>query len=144
MGFLGIDMAFPIIHQRITIVRIRKPVKDSLNDDLQWFGNSLGLFNLRDKDRSCFRIFIELLKSTKQNRPLTSDEIAFKTGLSRGTVVHHLTKLIDAGIVIHDKSRYILRVSKLEAVVDEIQKDLLRTCDDLRQVAREIDGKLEF
>ena len=54
-------MAF--IHQRITIVKIRKPVTTDVNEELQFLGNSLGLFNLRDKDKSCFRVFIELLKA---------------------------------------------------------------------------------
>ena len=56
-----------LIQQRITIIRMRRPETPSLNEELQWFGSSLGLFNLRDKDKSCFRIFIELLKATKTN-----------------------------------------------------------------------------
>ena len=52
-----------IIRQRITIINVRKPALRTINDELQWLGSSLGLFNLRDKDKSCFRIFIELLKN---------------------------------------------------------------------------------
>ena len=69
-----------ITHQRITIIRERRPVRN-LNEELQWLGNSLGLFNLRDKDKSCFRIFIELLKAAKVDKPLTSDEIAVNLDL---------------------------------------------------------------
>jgi predicted transcriptional regulator len=131
-----------IIQRRITIVQIRKPVKHELNDELQWFGNSLGLFSQRDKDRSCFRIFIELLKTTKQNYPVSSDELAYKTGLSRGTVIHHINKMMEAGLVIVDRNRYILRVGNLAAVVEEVQKDLDRMCDDLRKMAAEIDREM--
>src|SRR3989344_7938323 len=84
-----------IIHQRITIVKIQKPMRQNINEELQWFGNSLGLFGLRDKDQSCFRIFIELLQATKSKEGLTSDEIAYKLDLSRGTVMHHVNKMID-------------------------------------------------
>ena len=131
-----------IIQRRITIVQIRKPVKHELNDELQWFGNSLGLFSQRDKDRSCFRIFIELLKTTKQNYPVSSDELAYKTGLSRGTIIHHINKMIGSGLVIAERNRYILRVGNLAAVVEELQKDMNRACDDLRQMAREIDEEM--
>lgn len=131
-----------IIQRRITIVQIRKPVKHELNEELQWFGNSLGLFSQRDKDRSCFRIFIELLKTTKQNYPVSSDELAYKTDLSRGTVIHHINKMIEAGLVVTEKNRYILRVDNLEAVVEELQKDLVRACDDLRRIAQEIDQEM--
>ncbi len=133
-----------IRRQKITIIRHRLPVKKNLNEELQWFGNSLGLFNLRDKDKSCFRIFIELIKSAKKNNPLTSDEIADKLGLSRGTVIHHINKLIEAGIVITDRNKYMLRVDNLETLVEEIKKDVVRTVDDLRQVAEDIDKWLEL
>ncbi len=132
----------PIIHRRITITQVRKPVKKNLNEELQWIGSSLGLFNPRDKDKSCFRIFIEMLKATKVNKPMTSDQLAYKTGLSRGTVVHHLNKMRQAGLIITSEGGYLLRVGKLEAVIDEIQKDMNRACDDMRKIARDIDDKL--
>lgn len=128
-----------IIHQKITIIRYRRPAKKSLNDELQYFGDSLGLFGERDKDRSCFRIFIELLKSTRKNRAMSSDEIALKTNLSRGTVIHHLHRLIEAGLVIQDQGRYLLRAGNLKAVMEEVEKDVNRTMDDLKNIADEID-----
>lgn len=127
-----------VTHQKITIVSVRKPARN-LNNELQWFGSSLGLFNLRDKDKSCFRVFIELLKAAKLDKPLTSDEIAAKLGLSRGTVIHHINKLIESGIVIPHHNRYMLRVNNLELLVDEIKTDAERTFYDLRKVAKEID-----
>lgn len=133
-----------ITSQRITIVRHRIPVRKNINEELQWFGNSLGLFNLRDKDKSCFRIFIELIKSAKKNIPLTSDEIAEKLALSRGTVIHHMNKLMESGIVIHEQNKYMLRVDNLETLIEEIKKDLNRTMDDLKQVAENIDKWLEL
>jgi predicted transcriptional regulator len=100
------------------------------------------LFNLRDKDKSCFRVFIELVKSAKKGIPLSSDELADRLGLSRGTVVHHLNKLLDSGIIVQAHRGYILRVDSLRALIDEVEKDLRRTCDDLRTMAEEIDESL--
>jgi len=130
------------VHQKITIVKIRKPSSHNVNDDLQFLGTSLGLFNMRDKDKSCFRVFIELLKAAKRKHPISSDELAYRLGLSRGTVVHHINKLRDAGIVVHEGKRYFLRVDRLEALIQEIRKDVARTCDDLENIAKEIDGAL--
>ena len=131
-----------VYHQRITIVRIRKPAEKNVNQELQWFGNSLGLFNLRDKDKSCFRIFIELLKAAKAKRPLSSDELAFRLNLTRGTVIHHINKLMDSGIVVYDGKMYMLRVDNLKDLVDEVEKDIERTCSDLKSIADEIDKRL--
>ena len=128
-----------IHHQRITIISSRTPARRDINAELQWFGESLGLFNLRDKDKSRFRIFIELLKSTKAKTPLSSDQLAANLGLSRGTVIHHLHRLIEAGLVIQDQGRYLLRAGNLKAVMEEIEKDVSRTMDDLKNIADEID-----
>ena len=128
-----------IQHQRITIIHQRRPSVQSLNEELQWLGASLGLFSLRDKDRSCFRIFIELLKAAKLNRPMASDELADQLGLSRGTVVHHLNKLMEAGLVICHQNRYILRVDSLEALIDDLAKDFERAASELKAVARDVD-----
>lgn len=130
------------IRQRITIVNIRKPAEHNLNQRLQWLGSSLGLFNLRDKDKSTFRVFIELLKSAKSNQLLTSDELASKLSLSRGTIIHHINKLIESGLVIHEGNRYILRVDNLKSLIDEVEKDLKRACEDLKEVAKGIDETL--
>lgn len=121
---------------------MRKPVQKNVNQELQWLGSSLGLFNLRDKDKSCFRVFIEMLKSAKKGIPLSSDELAERLFLSRGTVIHHINKLIDSGIVVPANRGYILRVDNLKDLIDEVEKDLSRTCDELKKMAEEIDKSL--
>ena len=132
------------IRQRITIVNIRKPAEHNVNQELQWLGSSLGLFNLRDKDKSCFRLFIELLKCAKTHQTLSSDELASKLDLSRGTIIHHINRLIESGIVIHEGNTYTLRVDNLQSLINEVEKDLKRALEDLRDVAREIDETLRL
>ncbi|MFT4303866.1 MAG: winged helix-turn-helix domain-containing protein [Candidatus Woesearchaeota archaeon] len=129
-------------YRKITIIQSRKPAKPSINQKLQYLANSLGLFNLRDKENSCFRLFIELIKSSKKNEILSSDELALRIGLTRGTVVHHLNKLIESGLVIVDKNKYYLRVSNLKELLNEVEKDIERTMEDLKAIATEIDEQL--
>jgi len=128
--------------QEITLIRSRRPIMQDINQQLQWFGGSLGLFNLRDKEKSCFRIFVEMVKSARERKALSSDEIAARAGLSRGTVVHHLTKLMRAGLVMHESNAYILRVDNMSTLIDEIKKDIDRTMGDLKEVAETIDREL--
>jgi len=128
--------------QRITIINIRKPVHKNINQQLQWFGTSLGLFNLRDKDKSCFRIFIELLKAAKVKRPLSSDELAYMLGLTRGTAVHHINKLMEAGLVVSEKNKYLLRVDNLQTLISEVEKDIEQATAQLKDVAKDIDSWL--
>ncbi|MFH2021583.1 MAG: winged helix-turn-helix domain-containing protein [archaeon] len=129
---------------KITITRMRKPREENLNDELQWFFQSLGIFGNRDKNKSCFRTVIVLLRSLRHDEGLTSDEISEKVSLSRGTVIHHLHNLIGSGLVVNDRNRYMLRVDNLKELVDEVEQDIYKTMTELRKVAEEMDKKLEL
>ncbi|HEY9706137.1 MAG TPA: winged helix-turn-helix domain-containing protein [Allocoleopsis sp.] len=129
---------------RITIIKIKKPSQDHINEELQFLGESLGLFSERDKDKSCFRIFITLVKALKAGHRLTSDEIAEHTNLTRGTVIHHLNRLMESGIVVNQKGYYILSVDTIEELVELVKNNLVKTFDGLKSVARNIDKKLEL
>jgi predicted transcriptional regulator len=130
--------------RRITIVNVRRPTEVSVNDELQWFGHTLGLFGERDRDKSCFRIFIELIKAIKATGGLSSDELADKLGLTRATVIHHLNTLMERGIVIHEGNRYIMRGDKLSLLVDDLQRDMERAVSEMRQAAKELDKLLRL
>jgi DNA-binding IclR family transcriptional regulator len=98
---------------------------------------------MRDKDRSCFRIFIVLLKAGKQAKGLSSEEIAEMTALSRGTVVYHLNKLIESGLVREQSKKYYLESGTLETLVGKIRVDLEQALDVLEGIGKEIDQKLK-
>ncbi len=127
---------------KITIVKVRRTEDNNVNQQLQWLGNSLGLFNLRDRDSSCFRIFITLVKTAKRNEPLSSDNIAERLTLSRGTVVHHLTKLMESGLVIREKEGYILREVNMSKMMKDLHQDIEAMFNELENVAKEIDERL--
>lgn len=129
-------------YRKVTIIRIKKPQRKDINTELQWFGASLGLFNMRDKDRSCYRIFVELIKATKKGDGLSSDEIAYKSGLSRGTVIHHINKLIDSGLVISERGKYLLKKEALRGLVNEIEEDLNKTLSEIKEIANDLDGRI--
>lgn len=128
--------------KKITLVQIRRPSQEDINNELQWLGNSFGLFGLRDKDSSCFRIFITLIKRSHRNDPISSDDIAEKLALSRGTVVHHLIRLMETGLVVKEKEGYLLRENNLERLVRDMQRDVNAIFAELEDVAKEIDKKL--
>ena len=109
------------------------------------FGGSLGLFSKRDKDKSCFRIFIALVRDLKtEHKGMTSDELATSLHLTRGTVIHHLNKLMQSGIVTSENNKYALRVERLSELVDLVEKDIHETLTQLRTVATDIDKQLRL
>ncbi len=129
-------------NQEITVIRTRKPADANINVLIRWIGESLGLFNSRDKDSSCYRIFIELIKSSRAGKALSSDELAYIANLSRGTVVHHVNKLMTYGLVVRVSSKYRLRQNTLSDLVDDLAKDADRMFSDIQTVAQQIDENL--
>lgn len=114
----------------------------SVNDELQWFGSSLGLFGERDKDKSCYRIFLELIKAIKATGGLSSDELSDRLGLTRATVIHHLNALMERGIVRHEGNKYVMRGDSLSLLVDDLQRDMQRAMEEMKQAAEELDKML--
>ena len=134
-------LSFLMAFTRITIISNTKPGSRNINEELQWFGSSLGLFGLRDKDKSCFRVFIVLIKHT--GKGLSSDDIAAMLNLTRGTVVHHLNKLMDSGIVVSERGKYLLRTNSLTELVAHMKKSVSQQLDELEKVAEDIDKRLQ-
>jgi biotin operon repressor len=129
---------------KITITRVnyKPPSTPDLNEELQHLGGALGLFNLRDKDKSRFRIFIALLKSIKKQEGMSSDELADALGISRATIIHHLDSLMEAGITENLHGKYQLRVDNLEELLTLLQEDIDKTMNELREIARNVDREL--
>ncbi len=114
-----------------------------INEQFQFFSESLGLINDRDKEKSCFRVFLELLKASNDNNILSSDEISEKANLSRATVIHHIDKLINSGLVISNKEGYFLRSNDLTNLLDEIKDEVNKSIENLRETARDINQAKE-
>lgn len=114
----------------------------NINEDLQWFSDSLGLFTERDKEKSCFRIFVQLVRAARKRQILSSDELALKSNLSRGTVIHHLKKLIDSSLIMQYKNGYMLKADNLETLTREIKREVDSTFEELSSIAKELDDEL--
>ncbi|NQV91716.1 helix-turn-helix transcriptional regulator [Candidatus Woesearchaeota archaeon] len=127
---------------RITVIKVRHNNSGNVNKELQWLGDSLGLFGSRDKDSSCFRMFIILVRKSRRNESMSSDDLADNLSLSRATVVHHLKKLLESGIVVRQNRGYILRDANLSALVRDIKNDTNAMLAEIEEVAKEIDDML--
>lgn len=111
-----------------------------INEELQFFCSSLGLFSLRDKDKSCYRIFATLLRSGG----LSSDEIANMLNLSRGTVIHHINKLAEMKIIDSNSAKYFIKGDNLKDIVKDIEKETSKIIDVLKNKAKDLDEKLNL
>jgi len=59
-------------------------------------------------------------------------------------MVHHLNRLVNAGLVIHRRNRYELRMKSLTKTVEEVEKDILCVLEDIKEITSEIGNALNF
>ena len=126
------------------IYKIKRPEKLNINSQLQWFSQSLGLFNKRDKEKSCFRIFIALVEAKKSSRYLSSDEIAEKANLTRATIIHHLKNLEDHGLIKKESNRYSLSCKNFSSIIQHLQEQFKQSLEELEDTANNLDKLLEL
>ena len=131
-----------MVTEKITLIRISRNSNKNVNSNLQWFSNTLGLFTERDKEKSCFRVFLEILKVQKTHKGISSEQISIRSNLSRPTVVHHLNTLSSRGLIISENNRYFLRVKNLDELVDLIKSDTIEVLKDLNKTAKDLDDEL--
>src|SRR3989344_1260954 len=123
----------------ITIKKIKRSKSSDLNNDIQIISQSLGLFTKRDKEKSCFRVFLEIIKN---KNGMTAEDITLNTNLTRATVIHHLNYLMKSGLIIKKGHKYILRGGSLESLIREINSDMDKTFNELDKLAKNIDSEL--
>lgn len=121
------------------ILAMRMPPKADSERDLEWICRSLGFLESRDKKKTAFRIFKALLESARDDKGLSSDELAAKLSLTRGTMVHHLNKMIKSGLVIHHEGNYKLRGRGLKSTIEGAHRDVNRIFKNLYKIAESID-----
>ena len=127
--------------RQFTVRRLREPVENTLDKDIEWVCNSLGFLSSRDQDKTAYRILKALIESAKDGRGKTSEEPAELVEPTIGSVHYHLKKLMRAGLVVKLESAYELRMNSLRKTIDEIERDILRTLSDIKRIAEDVDAR---
>jgi len=128
--------------KQFTIKKLREPTKKNLEEDIEWVCNSLGFINSRDQDKTASRILSALIKSAKDGKGLTSEELTKVVEPTIGSVIYHLKKLMKAGLVVKLDSDYELRMRSLNNTIEEIEKDISLALANIKDIAKDIDNKI--
>ncbi|MBT0160138.1 winged helix-turn-helix transcriptional regulator [Candidatus Bathyarchaeota archaeon A05DMB-2] len=124
------------------LLSVRKPSTVEYETDLEWICRTFGFLESRDKQKTAYFILKNLIEAAAHDNGLTSDELAEKLSLTRGTMVHHLNKMMKSGLVIFHEGKYKLRERSLKNTVKEIQRDVARLFEDIIEVAEAVDQTL--
>ena len=124
------------------IRKLKEPTEKNLDNDIKWVCNSLGFITSRDQDKTAYKIIKALIKSAKEGKGMTSEELTNVVEPTIGSVIYHLKKLMKAGLVVKLDSTYELKMNSLLTTIDEIQKDANATLEEVKKVAEDIDNKI--
>lgn len=127
----------------ILIRAMKQPAKSTLEGDLKWFCESLGLHGVRDKSETAVKIFRAILIESKKG-PVTVEDILNHVKLSRTAIVHHLNRMKKAGVILKEGNKWELRSHSLQKMVDEIELDIQRALRSIREIAEDIDAMLDL
>ena len=113
---------------------------------IRWFCVEFGLGGKEENDISA-QILKEFAMAAQQNKGLTSSELSTALNkviveskpIARSTVIYHLNRFIEAGLVIKRGRYYHLRATEMAKAVEEIQYDIEREMSKMLNTAREFD-----
>lgn len=128
--------------RHFTVKRLREPLKNQLDQDIEWICNSLGFLTSRDQDKTAFKILKALINSAKMGKGLTSEELTEYVEPTIGSVIYHLKKLMKAGLVVKLNSNYELRMNSFLKTIEEIEKEITIVLSDIKMIARDIDDRV--
>ncbi len=127
---------------KITIHSTARPVRNNPDDIIRWICVELGFSNGLDEDNVVEKMLAELAEAAHDNRGLTSSELHKGKGPSRSTIIYHLNRFIDCGLVVKQGRQYYLRAMELSKALEEVEYDIDIEMKKMINMANEYDRAL--
>jgi DNA-binding transcriptional ArsR family regulator len=128
--------------KQFVVRQLKDPTKKQIDKDIEWVCNSLGFVTSRDQDKTALRILKALIKSAKEGKGMTSEELTKVVKPTIGSVFYHLKKLMKAELVVKLDSKYELRMNSLLTTIEEIEKEVSAALGNIKKIAKDIDDKI--
>jgi DNA-binding transcriptional ArsR family regulator len=125
--------------EQIAIRFIEKPDQNDAEGIIRWYCDVFGLSNPDAENPIEEQILKSFVEAARDGRGLSSSELDLETKLARSTVIYHLNRFRDAGLIVKRGRKYFLRAAKMEGVIQEIGYDLERELRGLVDNAKRLD-----
>ncbi len=125
----------------LTVVRPRSSSRPE--DELEVFCRRLSIISSRDMDGTVTVVFRSMLQEGRA-RPVGSSELAGLTRLNRVTIIHHLQRLEQMGLVEHTERKYRLRVHDLGEAVEQMREQMMRSFEEAESIAERLDKEMDI
>ncbi len=127
---------------RLVIRKIEPPFSNDPQKELEWICQTFGFFEEIDKEKTASAVFREVVSATEKGEGLTSTALANRVSMSRGAVINHLNKLMRSGLIVREGRYYVSRSKSMARTIEEIEEDIDRIFEKMKQRARLLDQQL--
>ncbi len=128
---------------KIVIRDVERPDSKNPNAMIRWF---LAVFDLGDNNEANSieaQILGEFVRAGYRGEGISSSELLLKPPVARSTVIYHLNRLMELGILVKRGRKYYLRATEMSKVMEEIEYDLEREMQRMIDMAREFDRLMQ-
>jgi len=126
-----------IVVQRGALVPALQQGNESEDEELSRLCRLLRIASERDTEGTVVQVVRILVE--KGREPVGSSDLSKEMGLNRITVLHHLKRLAEAGVVEKRESQYMFAYDNFEDMVQMMREETVRMFAEMEQIAKKID-----
>ncbi len=89
------------------------------------------------------QILINFIYAAKEGRGISSTELKIEPKIPQSTLIYHLNRFMDLGMIVRRGHRYYLRANDMSKVIEEINYDIDREFMKMLNVAKEFDRLID-
>ncbi len=128
---------------RIVIKTVERVANKTPQEFVKWLCEALDLSEDKFANKALDQQILEkLIIASRLGTGITSSEMGKKEGIARSTVIYHLNRLINTGLVVKKGRKYYLRAVDVASTIKEMEYDIDREFSRMYDAAREFDRML--
>ncbi len=126
---------------KVVIRYVRKPAEENAEGLLRLFAMAFNFCD--DGDDKEIYLLKEVIKKSFSDEGVTSKNLTSDLELPRTTIIYHLNRFINSGIVVRRGRKYFLRSEDMASTFEEVQQDMEREFNKLIEYAKKFDKMME-
>ncbi len=127
---------------KIVIRTTARPITNNPEDIIRWVCVEFGFSSGLEEDKTVEKMLEELAEAARDSKGLTSSELQKDKELARSTIIYHLNRFMDSGIVVKQGRHYYLRAMELSKAIEEIEYDMQKEMQKMIDTAKEFDKEM--
>ncbi|MGC8587098.1 MAG: hypothetical protein ACP5K9_02295 [Candidatus Micrarchaeia archaeon] len=130
------------MRDEIVIVKsVGKPRDTSSDELIRWFCRAFGLTE-KPEDMEP-KLLKAIVHASFAGKGITSKELYKMLEEPRSTIIYHLNRLIETGVIVRKGRRYYLRSADMQSTIEELQADMMREFERFEEYAEKLDSLFE-